>query len=214
MPDPKPEPEPEEPKDETKEPPALLNQELYNTLEECYVNYAGGTVENIPFEKKESPLPEDEQEIMQRLIVNNYGINDPSKHYNWVAKDALGPVFVYRNERDTVSQLYPAMNVNVDGTTFTVGTSKPAAETASHILTLGSNGSQVDFVDQEPYTKSNEELKEKVNAAVANMIAAIGGTGCSAVKTQVVYAETPILGNTYPSIVAKDTEKSYVLPLV
>lgn len=151
---------------------------------------------------------------MQQLIVKSYGINDPSKHYNWVAKDALGPVFVYRNERDTVSQLYPAMNVNVDGTTFTVGTAKTAAETASHILVLGSNGSQVDFVDKEPYTTANAELKEKVNAAVANMIAAIGGTGCSVVKTQVVYAETPIMGDTYPSIIAEDAEKSYVLPLV
>lgn len=52
-PDPAPEPDTT---DKTKLPPELLDQNSYNTLEQFYVNYAGGNVENINFQKEETQL--------------------------------------------------------------------------------------------------------------------------------------------------------------
>lgn len=174
-----------------------------------YVNYAGGTVENISFEKEASPLPINEQETLQKDIVKQFGLADPSQHSSWVSRNSLGPAFVYRTERETESKLYPAMNITVNDNTYTIGTTKPADEAAIHYFTLGSNGSQIDFMNKQPYSASNSEQKEQVNAAVDKMIAAVNGGDSVMIKTQVVYAETPFIGDTYPQVVYSEPGRTF-----
>lgn len=185
----------------------MIDQDAYDTLEQFYVNYAGGDVANITFDKKETNLPENERQKLQEGIIKNYGIKEPSQHYGWVSKNALGPVFVYRTDRDTQSKLYPAMNVTIDGDIYTVGTAQAADVTAVHYFVLGSNGSQIDFINKQPYSTINEQYKEKVNAALQKMIAAIGGNGEVTVKTQVLYSDTPFTAGTYPEVKAEESVK-------
>lgn len=137
-------------------------------------------------------------------------VADASQHSSWVSKNALGPVFMYRTDRDTESKLYPAMNVTIDNDIYTVGTSKPADETAIHYFTLGSNGVQIDFVNKQPYSTSNIEQKEKINAAVAKIIAAINGNGSVSVETQVIYSDASFTAGVYPEVIAQEKTKSIV----
>lgn len=119
---------------------------------------------------------------------------------------------MYRTQRDTQSELYPGMDVDVLGNVYTVGTSQKANEVSIHYFTLGNNGSQIDFMDKVPYSTSNQEQVEKCNAAVERMIEVTtdGDTLNSIpVKTKVIYAETPTVGDTYPTIVAEEPDKSF-----
>lgn len=208
-PDPEPEPEPEDP---TKLPPKLMTQEIYNNLEEFYVNYAGGQVDDAPFDKQYPTLPLDERVKLQEGIIKNYGITNPTLHASWITKNQLGPVFIYRTQRETQSKLYPGMKVSVEGHNYVVGTAEPCDKTAIHYFVLGSNGAQVDFMDGVPYSTQNQEQVEACNAAVAKMIQFIndGSTVQSVpVTTKVIYAETPILGDTFPEIVAEEDDKHF-----
>lgn len=189
-----------------------MAQEIFNDLEQFYVNYAGGQVDDAPFDKQYPTLPGDERIKLQEGIIKNYGITNPTLHASWITKNKLGPVFMYRTQRDTQSQLYPGMSVNVLGDTYTVGTSQPANINSIHYFVLGSNGSQIDFMNKVPYSTSNQEQVEKCNAAVAKMIQFIndGNTVQSVpVVTKVIYAETPILGDTFPEIVAEEDDKHF-----
>lgn len=102
------------------------------------------------------------------------------------------------------------MDVTIDEDTFTVGTNKPVNETSIHYFTLGSNGAQVDFLNQKPYNRSNSEQKDKVNAAVTNMINAINGTGEVTAKTQVAFSKNTFVSSTYPVVLHRDTVKEIV----
>lgn len=106
--------------------------------------------------------------------------------------------------------MYPAINVNVDGTVFTIGTAAPANETATHVAVL----SQTDFIDETPYNAADANQKAVVTNTIQKLITAIGKNDCAAVTIQVVYAETPFIGDAYPNIVAEGPKLNYVLPMV
>lgn len=207
-----PDPGPEPPEDPTKLPPKLMTQEIYNSLEEFYVNYAGGQVDDAPFDKQYPTLPFDERVKLQARIIEDYGITNPTLHASWITKNQLGPVFIYRTQSDTQSKLYPGMKVSVEGHNYIVGTSDPCNKASIHYFVLGNNGYQVTFMDNKPYSTGNQEQVEICNAAVEKMIQFIndGSTVQSVpVITKVIYAETPILGDVCPEIVAEDDDKHF-----
>lgn len=180
-------------------------------MEQFYVNYAGGDVEGIGFQRQKSPLPEDEQEALQQKIVAQFNIKEPEQHFSWISKNSLGPVFVYRTDRGTLSKLYPAMTVSIQNNSYTVGTSKPANKASIHYFTLGDNGTQIDYINKQSYSSEDLESKDKVNTALNKMIAAIGGGTQIAIQTQVLYSDTSFLKGTYPEIVAEEPVKEFTL---
>lgn len=187
-------------------------QEIYNDLEQFYVNYAGGQVDDAPFDKQYPTLPLTDRLELQQRILNDFGVTNPTMHVSWITLNKLGPLFVYRTQPGTTSTLYSGMNVKVLGNTYTVGEEKNVKNQSIHYFTLGNNGSAVDFMDEQVYSTSNQDQVDKCNAAVAEMIRVTtdGDTLQSIpVRTQVIYAETPIVGDTFPKIVASEDDKHF-----
>lgn len=190
--------------DPTKEPPELLAQGAYDSLEDFYVNYAGGTVSGFTDKRPVPGAPVEEREKLQAGIIKNYGITNPEMHASWITKNkTLGPIFYYLTKRDTKSTLYPAQEITIDGKKFTIGTSKPANETALHYAAL----SQVDFIDKKPYVSSDSEQKAIVINAVAELVEAIND-GYKKVQSQILYSESSFTEGEYPEVVASEQVKN------
>ena len=189
-----------------------MAQEIYNTLEQFYVNYAGGQVDDAPFDKQYPTIPADDRKKLQEAIINKYGITNPTLHASWITKNKLGPVFMYRTQPSTVSTLYPGMTVNVQGNEYTVGAELPCNKDSIRFFVIGDDGEDINFMNKQKYSTANQEQVNACKAAVEKMLSVIddGDTLQSVpVKTKVIYAKAQIAGDTFPEIVAEEPDKSF-----
>lgn len=179
------------------------------------MNYAGGFVDETPYKKIETDLPKFEQEPLQMGIIKNYKPSNPIVHSGWANTQSLGPVFTYRTERGSVSELYPALNITIDGVTYTIGTARPAKEDSIHYCVLGSNGAQIDFIDQQPWSSATAEQKQALNKFITEAIQVNNNTGGDPDNVkgtmQIVYSKTSFVSDTYPKVIDQDTAKPFAI---
>lgn len=188
---------------------------MFGSVEQFFINYAGGFVDETPYKEIETTLPRFEQDPLQMDIIKYYKPVNPVVHSGWANTQSLGPVFSYRTEKRTASELYPALNININGDIYTIGAERPTKEDSLHYCVLGNSGFQIDFINQQPWSKATDEQKQALNKFITEAIKVNNNTGGDPDNVkgimQIIYSKTSFIDGTYPKVIDQETPKPFAI---